>query len=164
MFITEATGTSNDAMIVVAGILCLFTPLITFVSVGGEYMGKDQNAKKTGFGIRGQMLIKLLPTVIIAMVALTLVSAINSKTTINNETQNTMNSELQSNSNQINADLDLVRNQAVNLAREVSIYYKNTSMDVFKKSFSEAINSSDIINGAGIWFEPNGTVLVQGWR
>ncbi len=115
----------------------------------------NQTAKKSGLGIRGQMLIKLLPTVIIAMVALTIVSAINSKNTINEEIQNTMNSELQSNSNQINADLDLVRNQAINLAREVSIYYKNTPMDVFKNSFSDAINSSEIINGAGIWFEPN---------
>ena len=39
MFITEATGTSNDAMIAVAGILCLFTPLITFVSIGGRVYG-----------------------------------------------------------------------------------------------------------------------------
>ena len=28
-------------------------------------------------------------------------------------------------------------------------------MDVFKTSFSDAIKSSKIINGAGIWFEPN---------
>ena len=111
--------------------------------------------KKGGMGIRGQMLIKLLPTVIIAMLVLTIVSAINSKNIINNQIQNTMKSELQSNSNQINADLELVRSEAINLSREVSIYYKSTSMDVFKNSFSQAIKSSSIINGAGIWFEPN---------
>ena len=60
--------------------------------------------KKGGMGIRGQMLIKLLPTVIIAMLVLTIVSAINSKNIINNQIQNTMKSELQSNSNQINAN------------------------------------------------------------
>lgn len=117
--------------------------------------GQTQAKKKGGMGIRGQMLIKLLPTVIIATIILTVVSAINSKNTINNEIQNTMKSELQSNSNEINADLEIVRSQAINLAREVSIYYKSTPMDVFKTSFSDAIKSSKIINGAGIWFEPN---------
>ena len=117
--------------------------------------GQTQAKKKGGMGIRGQMLIKLLPTVIIATIVLTVVSAINSKNTINNEIQNTMKSELQSNSNEINADLEIVRSQAINLAREVSIYYKSTPMDVFKTSFSDAIKSSKIINGAGIWFEPN---------
>ncbi len=117
--------------------------------------GQTQAKKKGGMGIRGQMLIKLLPTVVIATIILTVVSAINSKNTINNEIQNTMKSELQSNSNEINADLEIVRSQAINLAREVSIYYKSTPMDVFKNSFSSAIKSSSIINGAGIWFEPN---------
>ena len=118
-------------------------------------IGQTQAKKMGGMGIRGQMLIKLLPTVIIATIVLTVVSAINSKNTINNEIQNTMKSELQSNSNEINADLEIVRSQAINLAREVSIYYKSTPMDVFKTSFSDAIKSSKIINGAGIWFEPN---------
>ncbi|MBE5899557.1 MAG: hypothetical protein E7279_08140 [Lachnospiraceae bacterium] len=71
--------------------------------------GQTKAKKKGVMGIRGQMLIKLLPTVIIATVVLTVVSAINSKNTINNEIQNTMKSELQSNSNEINADLEIVR-------------------------------------------------------
>ncbi|MCR5397518.1 MAG: methyl-accepting chemotaxis protein [Lachnospiraceae bacterium] len=111
--------------------------------------------KTGGLGIREQMLLKLLPTVLVATILLTVVSAINSKKTINTQIQETMNAELASNSAQINAKLDTVRYQAVNLAREVSMHYSQTSMDLFKASFSEAILSSDIINGAGIWFEPN---------
>ena len=111
--------------------------------------------KTGGLGIREQMLLKLLPTVLVATILLTVVSAFNSKRTINTQIQQTMNAELASNSAQINAKLDTVRYQAVNLAREVSMHYTQTSMDLFKASFSEAILSSDIINGAGIWFEPN---------
>ena len=111
--------------------------------------------KTGGLGIREQMLLKLLPTVLVATILLTVVSAFNSKKTINTQIQQTMNAELASNSAQINAKLDTVRYQAVNLAREVSMHYTQTSMDLFKASFSEAILSSEIINGAGIWFEPN---------
>ena len=120
---------------------------------------KTKNAtpkqKTGGLGIREQMLVKLLPTVMIATIVLTVVSAVNSKKTINSQIQETMNAELTSNSAQINGKLDTVRYQAVNLSREVSMHYAQTSMDLFKASFSEAILSSDIINGAGIWFEPN---------
>ena len=110
--------------------------------------------KSGGIGIREQMMLKLLPTVIIALVILTSVSAVNSKKTINTEVQKTMNAELSANSAKINADLDIVRIQCVSLAREVGMYYTQTSMDMFRDSFSEAVTESDIINGAGIWFEP----------
>ncbi len=110
--------------------------------------------KSGGIGIREQMMLKLLPTVIIALVILTSVSAVNSKKTINTEVQKTMNAELSANSAKINADLDIVRTQCASLAREVGMYYTQTSMDLFRDSFSEAVTESDIINGAGIWFEP----------
>lgn len=110
--------------------------------------------KGGGIGIREQMMIKLLPTVIVALVILTSVSAVNSKKTINTEVQKTMNAELSANSAKINADLDIVRTQCASLAREVGMHYTQTSMDLFRDSFSEAVTESDIINGAGIWFEP----------
>ena len=114
----------------------------------------SQPKQKGGIGIREQMMLKLLPTVIIALVILTSVSAVNSKKTINTEVQKTMNAELSANSAKINADLDIVRTQCASLAREVGMYYTQTSMDLFRDSFSEAVTESDIINGAGIWFEP----------
>lgn len=113
-----------------------------------------QPKQKGGIGIREQMMLKLLPTVIIALVVLTSVSAVNSKKTINTEVQKTMNAELSANSAKINADLDIVRTQCASLAREVGMHYTQTSMDLFRDSFSEAVTQSDIINGAGIWFEP----------
>lgn len=113
-----------------------------------------QPKQKGGIGIREQMMLKLLPTVMIALVVLTTVSAVNSKKTINTEVQKTMNAELSANSAKINADLDIVRTQCASLAREVGMHYTQTSMDLFRDSFSEAVTQSDIINGAGIWFEP----------
>ena len=119
-----------------------------------QVKAKKPKQKSGGIGIREQMMLKLLPTVIIALVVLTSVSAVNSKKTINTEVQKTMNAELSANSAKINADLDIVRTQCVSLAREVGMYYTQTSMDTFRDSFSEAVTESDIINGAGIWFEP----------
>ena len=109
---------------------------------------------KGGIGIREQMMIKLLPVTILATVLLTVVSAVNSKNTINSQVQDTMTAELSGNSAQINADLDTVRHQCANLAREVGMHYERTSVEEFGRSFGDAIKDSDIINGAGIWFEP----------
>ena len=106
---------------------------------------------KGGIGIREQMMIKLLPVTILATVLLTVVSAVNSKNTINSQVQDTMTAELSGNSAQINADLDTVRHQCANLAREVGMHYERTSMEEFGRSFGDAIRDSDIINGAGIW-------------
>ncbi|MCR4797703.1 MAG: methyl-accepting chemotaxis protein [Lachnospiraceae bacterium] len=112
-------------------------------------------AKKTGgLGIREQMLLKLLPAVLAAMIILTVVSATNSKNIINDQIQETMSASLESNSAKIDANLNEVRQQAINLAREVATYYQTTSMDDFGKSFQTAIKDSSLINGAGIWFEP----------
>ena len=83
---------------------------------------KPAKQKGGGIGIREQMMIKLLPTVIIALVVLTTVSAINSKKTINSQVEKTMNAELAANSEKINADLEIVRAQAKNLAREVEMH------------------------------------------
>ena len=121
-----------------------------------EKKAKTPKQPKTGggFGIRAQMMVKLLPVVLAAMVILTVVSAVNSRRVINDQTQETMSAELESKSSQIDGDLTEVRGQAINLAREVALYYQTTSMDDFGKSFQEAIKDSGLINGAGIWFEP----------
>ncbi|MCR5145541.1 MAG: cache domain-containing protein [Lachnospiraceae bacterium] len=112
------------------------------------------NRKSKGFGIREQMMLKLLPTVIATTMVLTIVSAYNGRNIIENQIQETMTAELKANSVLIDGDLELVRSECVNLAREVGMHYQSTPMDVFGNSFSGAVASSDMISGAGIWFEP----------
>ena len=110
--------------------------------------------KKKGGSLRVKMLASLLPVTIIAMVFLTVISAITSRGIINTQIQSTMEAELKANMNDISSNLDIVKSTALNLSTTVAKTYKTTPMEEFKEVFSDTIKQSDIINGAGIWFEP----------
>ena len=109
---------------------------------------------KKGGSLRVKMLASLLPVTIIAMVFLTVISAITSRGIINTQIQSTMEAELKANMNDISSNLDIVKSTALNLSTTVAKTYKTTPMEEFKDVFSDTIKQSDIINGAGIWFEP----------
>ncbi|MCR4781553.1 MAG: methyl-accepting chemotaxis protein [Lachnospiraceae bacterium] len=111
--------------------------------------------KSKGGSLRFKMLGSILPFIIIAMLFLTIVSAATSRDIINKQIQDTMQAELNANMNEINANLDVVRQTARNLSNTVSGTYTTTSMDEFKNVFSETVKNSNILNGCGIWFEPN---------
>lgn len=111
--------------------------------------------KSKGGSLRFKMLGSILPFIIIAMLFLTVVSAITSRNIINKQIQDTMQAELNANMNEINANLDVVRSTARNLADTVSGTYQTTSMDQFRDVFSSTVSKSDILNGCGVWFEPN---------
>lgn len=112
------------------------------------------NKAKSG-SLRLKMLGSILPFIIIAMLFLTVVSAITSRNIINKQIQDTMQAELNSNMNEINANFDVVRSTALNLANSVSGTYTTTSMEEYKNVFSATVLKSDILSGCGIWFEPN---------
>ncbi|MBQ1901248.1 MAG: methyl-accepting chemotaxis protein [Lachnospiraceae bacterium] len=109
--------------------------------------------KKRG-SLRWKMLGSILPFIILAMVILTVISERTSSNLINGQISDRMSAELNANMNKINGNLDNVRTMAIDLASTVAGTYQSTGMDEYRGVFSKVVDSSDLLNGSGIWFEP----------
>ena len=109
----------------------------------------------SGMGIKWRMLALILPVIIIALVVVTVVSASLSKKSIMEESDQYLQSELKANINDIDGKLENIRTTAENLSIFVGQTYKSMNMAGYKKVFSDAVNSNDLILGSGIWFEPH---------
>ena len=68
-------------------------------------------------GIKGKMLVGMLPFVVVGMLIMTIVSVISSSNSIGTQVENTMNSELKANVNYINDKHNMAKANAVNTAR-----------------------------------------------
>ncbi len=116
-------------------------------------MTKEEKKKK-GLGIRGKMLIVILPVVMIAFTVIALVSETKASKAIDQQTDNYVGSELKANVADIDKQLEIIRTTAENLSNIVSTTCSNTSMIEYQKIFTDVIMSNDLIRGSGIWFEP----------
>ena len=105
-------------------------------------------------GIKGKMLFSIIPVMVIAMLLLTFVSATTLKTTLTDQTVETVRAQLQANSNRVDGTLEKVRNTAMNIAYSVGSTYKTTSMREYKDMLCSIIQSDKSVLGAGLWFEP----------
>lgn len=110
---------------------------------------------KESLGIRGKMLLGILPFVVVGVLVLTIVSAYFSSDSIESQVESTMQSELKANVNFVDGKLDVARTTAMNLAKFVGNTYQNTPMETYKEIFSKTILSDELYSGSGIWFEPN---------
>ncbi|MCR4781552.1 MAG: methyl-accepting chemotaxis protein [Lachnospiraceae bacterium] len=111
--------------------------------------------KNRGQSLMLKMLGSIIPFIVIAMFVLTLISAVTSRKIINEQIQDTMTSELNSNLNKIDKNLEEVRTVALSLSSAVSGAYTTTTLDQFDVTMKKILNKSDMLYGSGIWFEPN---------
>ncbi|MBR5578450.1 MAG: methyl-accepting chemotaxis protein [Lachnospiraceae bacterium] len=105
--------------------------------------------------IRTKLLLGTVPFILLSMALLTWISGSNSKKVITKEIADTMEAELTSNINHINAYLDVVKSTAMNMSRTVGATYKTATMEEYEAAFEKVIWDNDLVMGSGIWFEPN---------
>ncbi|MCR5746427.1 MAG: methyl-accepting chemotaxis protein, partial [Lachnospiraceae bacterium] len=105
-------------------------------------------------GIKWRMIAVILPVVIIALIVVTIVSAVLSRNAIIEKSEQHMNSELQANVNDVDGKLASIRTTAEQLSIFVGQTYKTMNMKGYGNIFSSAVSSNDLILGSGIWFEP----------
>lgn len=101
-----------------------------------------------------RMLATILPVIILAMLALTLVSMQSSKKTINDQIKTAMESELLAQEGEMGEYLDSVSNMATIIADTVETSYTAIQMSEYEKMLANIIQSNDIVLGSGLWFEP----------
>ncbi len=105
--------------------------------------------------IGARLLVGILPPVMIAMILLTIISAYESRTLIDQQTQERMTAELAAQEATIVNELTVASNTVNNIAGTVSSGYKSTTQYNLETSLQQVVAENDFIFGAGIWFEPN---------
>lgn len=102
-----------------------------------------------------KLLLGILPVVIIAMVALTAISAVRSREIIVQQTQDRMSAELGLQGTSIKNDLSVISNTAANISGTVSNSYKSMTQYNLEMTLQQVVEGNESIYGSGVWFEPN---------
>lgn len=113
------------------------------------------NSSKKGMGIKGHLLVLILPVVIIAVNVVAFVSGQLASNAITAEVGHKMEATLDANANAVDGSLQEIRLTCENLSLMVANTYTETDMATYKDIFSATVLNNDLILGSGIWFEPN---------
>ncbi|NFO13753.1 methyl-accepting chemotaxis protein [Clostridium botulinum] len=96
----------------------------------------------------------LLFVTILSMVLLSGISYKSSKGIIDRQVEENMQAELSSTVNAINLKMQEISSMSSQLALNVGSTYKTTYLSQYEEMIGKAIFKSDLVLGAGIWFEP----------
>lgn len=108
-----------------------------------------------GLGIQFKMLAVILPTVILSLIIMSVLLTTRSSNEIHALTEQYMQATLKESINEVDAQLDGIRNIAEALSKDLSVSYKYTSIEDYAALFQSMLQDNDLASGAGIWFEPN---------
>lgn len=104
--------------------------------------------------ISTRMIVFILPVIVIAMIALTLVSVVTSTNLVNQETDDLMDAQLKLQEESVLNEINKVTAVADAVSSMVSNSYETADINTFRSQISEMVLSNSMINGIGIWFEP----------
>ena len=101
-----------------------------------------------------KMIITILPVIILAMVILTILSAVSSEKIIKEQINNVMDSELSAQLQNIQNYLNSVSSMANTLSKSVGSTYESSNISDYEKLLGRMVMDNDLVMGSGIWFEP----------
>lgn len=104
--------------------------------------------------IQTKMLVTLLPVIAIAMITLTLISALSSVTSVNEQINQNMQATLEAEEGSIDDYLNVVETMATTISRTVGTTYKVLELPQYEEMLAEIIADNDMVLGSGIWFAP----------
>ncbi len=104
--------------------------------------------------IRTKMLVTLLPAIIIAMAALTIISAYSCAEIMNEQISEKMAATLEAEAGSIEEYLNSVQIMAMTISRTVGTTYKDMELSQYESMLATIIQDNDMVLGSGIWFEP----------
>lgn len=121
---------------------------------GNKTKTKNGTKQKKGLGIKGRLLLFILPVVIIAVNVVAAVSGQLASNAVKAESSEKLDAILDANANSVDGTLQEIRTTCENLSILVANTYKTTDMATYKNIFSSTVLNNDLILGSGIWFEP----------
>jgi Methyl-accepting chemotaxis protein len=101
-----------------------------------------------------RMLSSIISVILISMILLTVASYASSKSIIENQIKNSMNSELNVIKDDIKLQLQEVSNISSDLASSVAATRSTVALPQYEALLKKLIFDSNIVIGSGIWFEP----------
>lgn len=104
--------------------------------------------------IQTKMLATLLPAIAIAMVVLTLISALSCSAIVNEQINQNMESTLEAEAGNIDDYSNVVESMAQTISRTVGTTYKVMELSQYEDMLSAVIADNDMVLGSGIWFAP----------
>lgn len=110
--------------------------------------------KKRVKKIRTQMLVSLLSVIIIALVTLTVYSAVSCYNMADNQLSDTMEANLDAKIHELDSKLQIVRSTAATISDMVSTTYTYTTLEQYEKTLKKIVSENDMVLGSGIWFAP----------
>ncbi|WP_050008110.1 methyl-accepting chemotaxis protein [Butyrivibrio sp. WCE2006] len=117
---------------------------------------KNSNALKIeGMSLKATLIVTIVPIVAILLIALTVITTVISRNMIIERSTSEMEATLGEHTNYIYSELENIRAQADTVARMVAGTYETTPLDGYGEALTEVIEGSDLVLGAGLWFEPN---------
>lgn len=106
--------------------------------------------------IRSKALIILIPVIAVAMILMTVISAVSCKNIVDKQIEDTMETSISSISNSVSGQLGMVEATAKDVADLVASTYKDgMTLDEYEEILTGIINENDMVLGSGLWFEPN---------
>lgn len=101
-----------------------------------------------------RMIAGILPVFIVALAVLTGISALTSKSIIEEQVKRTMEAELSSEAENISKYLEEVITTANIISDFVAATYKKESLKTYENALKNIISRYDFVLGSGLWFEP----------
>lgn len=106
--------------------------------------------------IRASLLSIILPLVIIGMISISIISYFYSKSIINNEIAEKMNSQINFIAESIEKNLSNHNQLAVTLAKSVEASLSTANEETYLSTIKKFVTTNNDTFGSGIWFEPYG--------
>ena len=105
--------------------------------------------------ISTKMLLGVIPFLVISNLILIFLSVSTFKKTINEETKNKLETEVESSVNNFNALISNIKSTTINLGRFVGDTYEGREINDYTSLMDNILKDNNMIIGCGIWFEPN---------
>ena len=109
---------------------------------------------KMGMGIRGKLLAGILPFVIVALVVLTVISAMTGRSIISNQIHENMTSELEANARDVSDKLAELEVTGKDISVSISHVFGVLPEPELNAMIGELITSNENVAAASVWVEP----------
>ena len=120
---------------------------------GNEVDGGNRSNKRQG-SIKVRMLCTILPVIIVGFIFITGVCVLSMRNEAVKLTIESNQNALNSSSMRMRKEVEQVRMSAIDLANGFGKYFEKLELSDFLLSVSGMIKHNEMVNGAGLWFEP----------
>lgn len=115
--------------------------------------GTTKSTQRGFKNIAAGMILGIIPVVLVAIVALTIISVMDGREIINEQMKDRMQATLEAQTNNISSQMQLIRITSSSLASSTAANYENATEKSISVSLSDTLKTcSDVLFGCGLYF------------